>query len=41
MLDLEVKESILQVNMDSDLKAQAELLYEKKEGLFVATIRMF
>lgn len=36
-----VKESILQVKMDSDLKAQVELLYEQMGTSFAEAVRIF
>lgn len=35
------KEAILQIKMDSDLKEQVELLYEKKGTSFAEAVRIF
>lgn len=36
-----MKESILEIKMDSDLKEQAERLYEQMETIFAEAIRIF
>lgn len=41
MEDITLKESILEVKMDSDLKEQAEKLYEQMGTTFAETIRIF